>query len=186
MRKRTLSPTVSDQEIPSPETQALAKQVTTKKPAVAEKSVAKIKKYVFVLLLPVIIVAITFVTGIVFMANGNPSQGSTMMSFAVAALLVTTTGYIILPSYLVAVFAYIGIVKIRHTDPLKTMWLIPVVQSLFIWYPSYIKMPDEGKTIGVFFSLVSITLVASLIWIGIVRLGIKTWRKMKQRKLQKI
>lgn len=174
MRKRMHAES-SDQVIPSP-----AAKFTEAKLLVQPSP--RIKKYIFLLALPLIFAVITFFIGIVVMASGDPSHNPTVMAAAVAALVITTSGYIMIPSYLTALITYAVVVKKRKSDPLKTMWLIPFVQALFVWYPSFTKLPPEGRTVSTFLGLVFSVFLITVIWIGLLQLLIFIRRKWFLRK----
>ncbi|MCP2041142.1 glucan phosphoethanolaminetransferase (alkaline phosphatase superfamily) [Neisseria sp. HSC-16F19] len=179
MRKRhqappQTKPSAADVAIPSPAQQAVIdEQNKIPRP--------KVRRQLLVLAIPLVVVAITFFLGIVLMANGAPSQGSAMMTIAVVALLITTTGYIMVPSYIAAIIIYVILVKWRRLNPNKALWLIPFLQILFVWYPSYYQLPEDGRNTNVFLSLAGSALVITLIWIGLIRLVSWLWHKRKQR-----
>ncbi|MFD1246115.1 hypothetical protein ACFQ3H_13275, partial [Paralysiella testudinis] len=60
--------------------------------------------------------------------------------------------------------------------------LIPFVQTLFVWYPSFTKLPPEGRTVSTFLGLVLSVFLITVIWIGLLQLLIFIRRKWSLRK----
>ena len=141
----------------------------------------KIKKYILVLLSPIFLVILTFLSGIVLMGGTSPSQNTLLLNLAVTSLLITTIGYITAPSYLIGVVVYALIVKRFNGSRMKAMWLIPFVQILFIWFPSYIKMADNDRTWISLFSLAGSAFLFTSFFIGILQLAIIFRRRWKKR-----
>lgn len=156
-------------------------------PAITGRSQAslgspKIKKYILALLCPIFLVILTFLSGIILMGGTSPSQNTILMNLAVTALLITTIGYITAPSYLIGVASYALIVKKFKRSRMKSMWIIPFVQILFIWFPSYIKMADNDRTWASLFSLAGSAFVFTSFFIGILQIAIIFRRRWKNGK----
>ena len=115
------------------------------------------------------------------MGGTSPSQNTILMNLAVTSLLITTIGYITAPSYLIGVVVYALIVKRFNGSRMKAMWLIPFVQILFIWFPSYIKMADNDRTWISLFSLAGSAFLFTSFFIGILQLAIIFRRRWKKR-----
>jgi hypothetical protein len=146
---------VGEELLPSPQDQD-----TVAKP--------KIKKLLLLLLSPIFLGIATFIIGMIIMATGSASSNSFIMLAAQLALILATLAYIYAPAYILSLIMYILIVKKFNIEKYKALWIIPCIQTLFTWYPSYIKVAVENRTIAAFLGLTFSALLMSLIWIGTI------------------
>lgn len=145
----------------------------------AKKAKPKIKKIILILLSPIFIGIITFIIGMIIMATGSASSSSFVMFTAQIALLIATLSYIFGPAYLLSIGIYILTVKKFGIEKFKALWIIPCIQTLFTWYPSYIRVSAVNRTLASFFGLTFSALILSILWIGFI-IGYNKFRTNKK------
>lgn len=135
-----------------------------------KKSAQKIKKIIWVLSIPLIMGIITFILGMIFMATGSARTSQFVLYMSIISLLITTSAFIFAPSYIISILVYIFLVKKMNKDRFKALWFIPIMQALISWFPSFLKVPASQRTYTSFFGLMFVTLLISIIWVGIIHL----------------
>lgn len=133
----------------------------------------QIKKLLLLLLSPLLIGIITFFAGMIIMATGSASHSSFIMLTAQISLLIATLTYIYGPAYILGLVIYILLVKKFNIEKYKALWIIPCIQALFSWYPSFIRVAVENRTLLSFLGVTVSAFLISLIWIG----GIVSYHK---------
>lgn len=131
-----------------------------------------IKKIICVLSIPLMVGLFTFVVGIIFMATGSARTSTFVLNASIVALIITTAAYIFAPSYIFSIVCYSFIVKKFGKDKYKSLWFIPFFQSGLSWFPSFLKVPPIERTPSAFFGLFLVTLLISVVWIGLIQLYI--------------
>ena len=132
-----------------------------------------------ILAIPLATAIFAFGVAVATTASGEMAQGTTrfyLAAFAYSYLLACLT---CLPSYAISYAWYWWSSKDSDSDIKKRLWLMPLVSTAFVWFP-LVVLPDLNgvERFQTLLLLAFASLVFGYLWIALVRLILRLWRKL--------
>jgi len=131
-----------------------------------------------VLALPIALAALGFALSVATTVMGEMAKGSPRFYTAALSFTYLMACVIFLPAYTGAYGWFWWRTKAQGADIVKSLWLMPLVASALIWFPSLL-LPHESAVskLQLYFFLVAGTLLVGYAWVAVARLILYFWRK---------
>lgn len=129
---------------------------------------------------PVAIAAVAFAMAVGLTAFGAPQVGTPRSTAAGLAYVYLTVGLMWLPAYLVACgwFWWATRDDEAQENLFKRLFTMPLVGAAFVWFPVlYFTPAPMAQKVRMYPLLALSAIVGGYIWVGLVRLMFRAWRK---------
>ena len=130
------------------------------------------------LFFPLVITVIFFIIGIIAVMNADVQRENMILKMAVASMGVLTVAMMFLPSYLISIISWHVATTRKGYNPVKFLWTIPFISTLFCWFPTFLLAPAQARTFDGFIMMCLSSLILWGIWVIIVRLILRFWKKI--------
>ena len=130
--------------------------------------------------IPFLLAVVAFVLAVALTAFGAPTVGTLRSTTAGFAYVYLTLGLMWLPAYLVACgwFWWATHDDGGEENLLKRLMKVPLVGAAFIWFPAVFFTPVSlGDKARIFPALAVFAIVGGYIWVGLIRLMFRAWRR---------
>lgn len=133
-----------------------------------------------ILTLPFALALIAFLLAIITTALGSVPQGTPRFYMAAFSFTYLVAGLLYLPAYAISYGWFWWATRDDISDLGKKLFWMPLVAAAFVWFPAILfrQLADAGLLQAVLL-LLGISLIVGYLWIGIARLILYVWRKVK-------
>lgn len=147
---------------------------------VSEWSQTDRKASLVILTFPFALGLIAFLLAIITTALGSVPQGTPRFYMAAFSFSYLVIGLLYLPAYAISYGWFWWATRDDIADLGKRLLLMPLVAAVFVWFPAifFRQVADAGLLQAVLL-LIGISLIVGYLWIGIARLILYVWRKVK-------
>ena len=147
---------------------------------VSEWSQPDRKASLVILTFPFALGLIAFLLAIITTALGGVPQGTPRFYMAAFSFSYLVIGLLYLPAYAISYGWFWWATRDDITDLGKKLLWMPLVAAVFVWFPAifFRQVVDAGLLQAVLL-LIVISLIVGYLWIGIARLILYVWRKVK-------
>lgn len=152
-------------------------------PAHGSTSVAPLstdtKAAITLLSLPFFFCLSALVLAVCTTASGIAPKGTPLFYVAAFSYAYLTTALMCMPAY-IAGCIYFWWVTTKNEIPItRALWQIPIVSLAVIWFPAvFVPQETQLDRLKVILFLALVTTVINFLWIALVRIVIRLWRKI--------